>query len=215
MKCSSLKSDTAEGVAQSVYVDTVPCSTVGFDRLVESQEGLNTEVGPRADLGVGAALMCLDSLRLPSCARNPHISSGWSGALQATEVLGQEFWIKSPRGAYVYCGSWIVFHCRAYNLVPRGTQMRYSVALDLVGGLGASQMAHPSHRWTYREGTLVDEPSRTTSSSSTSYSLREIVPEREPIPVIDLSDDKSVEGPEMALAAPGIGLGISIEEDLS
>ncbi|KAI5675395.1 hypothetical protein M9H77_06345 [Catharanthus roseus] len=39
--------------------------------LVESQEGLETEVGPRVDL-VEGALMCLDSLRLPSCARNPH-----------------------------------------------------------------------------------------------------------------------------------------------
>ncbi|KAI5672601.1 hypothetical protein M9H77_12965 [Catharanthus roseus] len=80
-------------------------------------------------------------------------------------------------------------------------------------------MAHPSHRWTYREGTLVDKPSRTTSSSSSSssssYSLGEIVPEREPIPVIDLSDDESVEGPEMALVAPGIGLRTSIEEDPS
>ncbi|KAI5661432.1 hypothetical protein M9H77_20755 [Catharanthus roseus] len=48
------------------------------------QEGLKTEVGPRADLphyciicsfkiwGVEVALMCLDSLRLPSCTRNPH-----------------------------------------------------------------------------------------------------------------------------------------------
>ncbi|KAI5664820.1 hypothetical protein M9H77_24143 [Catharanthus roseus] len=86
-------------------------------------------------------------------------------------------------------------------------------------------MAHPSHRWTYREGTLVDEPSRTTSSSSSSssslssssssHSLREIVPEKKPIPVIDLSDDESVEGPEMALVVPRIGLGTSIEEDLS
>ncbi|KAI5677812.1 hypothetical protein M9H77_08762 [Catharanthus roseus] len=76
-------------------------------------------------------------------------------------------------------------------------------------------MAHPSHRWTYREGTLVDEPSRTTSSSSSSYSLREIVPEKETIPVIDLSDDESVEGPEMTPVAPGIGLGTSIEEDPS
>ncbi|KAI5667378.1 hypothetical protein M9H77_17231 [Catharanthus roseus] len=75
-------------------------------------------------------------------------------------------------------------------------------------------MAHPSHRWTYREGTLVDEPSRTTSSSS-SYSLREIVPKREPIPVINLSDHESVEGPEMAPVAPRIGLGTSIEEDPS
>ncbi|KAI5659165.1 hypothetical protein M9H77_27958 [Catharanthus roseus] len=77
-------------------------------------------------------------------------------------------------------------------------------------------MAHLSHRWTYREGTLLDEPSRTTSSSSSSYSLKEIIPEREPIPVIDLSDDESVEGPEMApVVAPGIGPGTSIEEDPS
>ncbi|KAI5668272.1 hypothetical protein M9H77_18125 [Catharanthus roseus] len=93
--------------------------------------------------------------------------------------------------------------------------MPYSTVVDLVAGLGVSQMTHPSHRWTYKEGTLVDEPSRTTSSSSSSYSLREIVPERELIPVIDLSDDESVEGPEMAPVAPGIGLGTSIEEDHS
>ncbi|KAI5654232.1 hypothetical protein M9H77_31419 [Catharanthus roseus] len=76
-------------------------------------------------------------------------------------------------------------------------------------------MAHSSHRWTYREGTLVVEPSRTTSSSSSSYSLREIIPEREPVPVIDLSNDELVEGPAMAPVAPGIGLGTSIEEDPS
>ncbi|KAI5661523.1 hypothetical protein M9H77_20846 [Catharanthus roseus] len=91
--------------------------------------------------------------------------------------------------------------------------MPNSAVVDLVAGLGASQMAHPSHRWTYREGTLVDEPSRTTSLLSSSYSLREIVPEREPIPVIDLSDDESV-GPGMAPVTLGIGLGTSIEEDL-
>ncbi|KAI5677530.1 hypothetical protein M9H77_08480 [Catharanthus roseus] len=76
-------------------------------------------------------------------------------------------------------------------------------------------MAHPSHRWTYREGTFVDEPSRTTSSSSSSYSLKEIVLKRELISVIDLSDDELVEGPEMAPEAPGIGFGTSIEEDPS
>ncbi|KAI5663636.1 hypothetical protein M9H77_22959 [Catharanthus roseus] len=96
------------------------------------------------------------------CARNPHISSGRSGAHQTTEVLGQEF----------------------------------------LGQISQSGMAHPSLRWTYREGTLVDEPNRTTSSSlsSSSYSLREIVPEREPIPVIDLSDDESREGPEINMS---------------
>ncbi|KAI5670625.1 hypothetical protein M9H77_10989 [Catharanthus roseus] len=46
--------------------------------LVESQEGLETKVGPRADLNssVVATLMYLDSLGLPSYARNPHINSG-------------------------------------------------------------------------------------------------------------------------------------------
>ncbi|KAI5671266.1 hypothetical protein M9H77_11630 [Catharanthus roseus] len=65
------------GVAQSVYVDTISCSTVGFDRLVESQEGLDTEVGSRADL----------------------ISLERSGVPRATEVLGQEFLDQiSPEG---------------------------------------------------------------------------------------------------------------------
>ncbi|KAI5662879.1 hypothetical protein M9H77_22202 [Catharanthus roseus] len=99
--------------------------------------------------------------------------------------------------------------------VPRGTQRPYSAAVDLVAGLGVSQMAHPSHRWTYREGTFVDEPSRTTSLSSSSYSLKEIGLEREPILVIDLSDDESVEGPEIAPVTLGIGLGTSLEEDPS
>ncbi|KAI5667738.1 hypothetical protein M9H77_17591 [Catharanthus roseus] len=63
--------------------------------LVESREGLETEVGPRADL-VEAALMYLDSLRLLSCARNPYTCS----------------------------------------LVPRGTQISYSAAVDLVAELG-------------------------------------------------------------------------------
>ncbi|KAI5671791.1 hypothetical protein M9H77_12155 [Catharanthus roseus] len=95
-------------------------------RLVESQEGLETKVGPMADLwlfgnralvwcldgieydmpefdsddlvvgsepcassltvalsvslhsGVEVVLMCLDSLRLPNCARNPHVGSSIS-----------------------------------------------------------------------------------------------------------------------------------------
>ncbi|KAI5676674.1 hypothetical protein M9H77_07624 [Catharanthus roseus] len=38
--------------------------------------------------GVEAVLMCLDSLRFHSYARNPHINSGRSGAQQATEILG-------------------------------------------------------------------------------------------------------------------------------
>ncbi|KAI5667380.1 hypothetical protein M9H77_17233 [Catharanthus roseus] len=72
------------------------------------------------NLSVEAALMCLDSLRLPSCARNPHIgssisfvkiltffhimfssqiSSERSRAQQATEVLGKEFLDQiSPEG---------------------------------------------------------------------------------------------------------------------
>ncbi|KAI5673593.1 hypothetical protein M9H77_13957 [Catharanthus roseus] len=132
--------------------------------------------------------MCLDSLRLPSCVRNPHFSSERSGAQQATEVLGQEFLDQISLE-----GNMFMFYL--FRLKP--------------------SMAHPSHRWRYREGTLVDEPCRTTSSSSSSYSLSEIVPEREPILMIDLSDDESVEGPEMAPVSPGTGLGTSIGEDLS
>ncbi|KAI5681237.1 hypothetical protein M9H77_02464 [Catharanthus roseus] len=48
------------------------------------------------------------------------------------------------------------------------------------------KIARHSHRPIYQEVTLVGEPSGTTSSSS--YSLREIVPERKPTQVIDLSD---------------------------
>ncbi|KAI5682846.1 hypothetical protein M9H77_04074 [Catharanthus roseus] len=120
------------------------------------------------NLGIEVALMCLDSLRLSNCAPNPYISSGWLGSQQATKVLGQEFLEQiSPEGHMV------VFYCGTYDLVPRGIQIPYSAAVDLVVGLGVL-------------GTLVEGPSRTTSSSS--YSLREIVLEREPVPMIDLSD---------------------------
>ncbi|KAI5672960.1 hypothetical protein M9H77_13324 [Catharanthus roseus] len=145
------------------------------------------------------------------------ISSGRLGAQQATEVLGQEFLDQISQEKHM---SMVMFYCGTYGLVLRGTQMPYSAAIDLVVGLGVSQvvsehLAYHPHRWIYQEGTLVDEPSRTTTSSSSSYSLREIVPEREPIPVIDLSDDESVEGLEMAPVTPGIGFGTSIEEDPS
>ncbi|KAI5682847.1 hypothetical protein M9H77_04075 [Catharanthus roseus] len=79
------------------------------------------------NLSVEAALMCLDALTLSSCARNLHISSGWLGAQQAIEVLGQEFLDQiSPERQMV------VFYCGTYNLVPRGTQIPYSAAIDLV-----------------------------------------------------------------------------------
>ncbi|KAI5650288.1 hypothetical protein M9H77_36293 [Catharanthus roseus] len=93
-----------------------------------------------------AALMCLDSLRLPSCAQNPHIPLERSGAPRATEVLGQEFLDQiSPEGHifmfYLFrLESSVLFYCGAYNLVPRGTQMPHSAAVDLVAGLGASQV---------------------------------------------------------------------------
>ncbi|KAI5664531.1 hypothetical protein M9H77_23854 [Catharanthus roseus] len=45
----------------------------------ESQEGLETKVGLRAVLvGVEAALICLDSLRLSSCIRNSYVGSSTS-----------------------------------------------------------------------------------------------------------------------------------------
>ncbi|KAI5652816.1 hypothetical protein M9H77_30003 [Catharanthus roseus] len=68
---------STEGVAQSVFTWTSHHALRWDSHLVESQEGLETEVGPRTDL----------------------ISSGRSGAQQATEVLGQEFLDQiSPEG---------------------------------------------------------------------------------------------------------------------
>ncbi|KAI5681104.1 hypothetical protein M9H77_02331 [Catharanthus roseus] len=83
--------------------------------LVESQEGLETEVGPRADV----------------------ISSERSGAQQATEILGQEFLDQiSPEG-HISC---VLSALVASGLLPRGTQIPYSAVVDLVVGLGASQV---------------------------------------------------------------------------
>ncbi|KAI5664426.1 hypothetical protein M9H77_23749 [Catharanthus roseus] len=74
---------------------------------------------------------------------------------QATEVLGQELLNQiSPEGhmliCFIFprlelsCDSRVVSHCGTYNLVPRGTQMPYSAAVDLVAGLGVS---HHSMIW--------------------------------------------------------------------
>ncbi|KAI5662824.1 hypothetical protein M9H77_22147 [Catharanthus roseus] len=84
------------------------------------------------------------------------------------------------------------------SLVPRGTQIPYSAAVSLVAGLGVSQM-----------GILVSGSCGTTPSLS--YSLRENVPDRDPIPIIDLSDSETVEGPEVQEVEPGV----SIEEEPS
>ncbi|KAI5666637.1 hypothetical protein M9H77_16490 [Catharanthus roseus] len=68
---------TLRGVARSLFTWTSHHALRWDSRLVESQEGLETEVGPRADL----------------------ISSGWSRAQQATEVVGQKFLDQiSPEG---------------------------------------------------------------------------------------------------------------------
>ncbi|KAI5667500.1 hypothetical protein M9H77_17353 [Catharanthus roseus] len=109
--CSEASEDctTAEGVAQSVYVDTTSCSVVGFDHLVESQEGLETEVGPRADLVGGLEdcslfwpvtwecgclviersygswlVLTTRCWKLPSCVRTPYVGSSIS-VLKATK----------------------------------------------------------------------------------------------------------------------------------
>ncbi|KAI5664475.1 hypothetical protein M9H77_23798 [Catharanthus roseus] len=65
---------------------------------------------------------------------------------------------------------------------------------------------HP-RRWIYQEGILVSGSSRTSPSSL--YSSREIVPERDLISLIDLSDSETVEGP----IAQGVEPGVSIKED--
>ncbi|KAI5663394.1 hypothetical protein M9H77_22717 [Catharanthus roseus] len=62
------------------------CGRFKLGRVDPLEEGVDRGgCGPIG--GVEAALMYLDSLRLPSCAQNPHISLGRSGVQQATEVL--------------------------------------------------------------------------------------------------------------------------------
>ncbi|KAI5653594.1 hypothetical protein M9H77_30781 [Catharanthus roseus] len=70
--------------------------------------------------GVEAALMCLDSLRLLSCTRNPYYGSSTSICCPG---VGLSF-----------------FFLGTYSLVPRGTQIPYSTAVDLVAGLGVSHV---------------------------------------------------------------------------
>ncbi|KAI5682234.1 hypothetical protein M9H77_03462 [Catharanthus roseus] len=80
--------------------------------------------------GVEAALMCLDSLRLTSFARNPHV------------VL--------PRGWALILGT--------YSLVPRGTQIPYSAAVDLVTGLEQA-IGYIETLLSLAIGIIVDRPS--------------------------------------------------------
>ncbi|KAI5675514.1 hypothetical protein M9H77_06464 [Catharanthus roseus] len=109
-------------------------------RVDTLEEGRSTE----------AALMCLDSLKLPSCARNPHasssisfvkiISSKRSGAQQATEVLGQEFFDQISLEGHMFMFYLFRLEPSVKFLfmlsLPKGTQMPYSAAVDLVAQLG-------------------------------------------------------------------------------
>ncbi|KAI5649287.1 hypothetical protein M9H77_35292 [Catharanthus roseus] len=142
-------SDSEEWIhLKRVYVDITSCNTVGFDRLVKSQEGLETEVGPRINLVV-------------------------------------HFFCNQ---AFVWCLAGI-----DYEMPELGSD-------GLVLGIRTlSVKPHCCHTLA-RDGQGPSKP------------LKEIVPEKEPISVIDLSNDESI-GLEMAPVASGIGLGTSIKED--
>ncbi|KAI5658068.1 hypothetical protein M9H77_26861 [Catharanthus roseus] len=84
------------------------CNRVGC--LVESQEGIETKVGPRTDL-VETVLMYLDSLRLPSCARNPHVGSGIS-------IVKKPLMHTHTRGLTEHRG-----HCREAHRYPTQPQL--------------------------------------------------------------------------------------------
>ncbi|KAI5662192.1 hypothetical protein M9H77_21515 [Catharanthus roseus] len=117
------------------------------------------------------------------------ISLERSGVPRATEVLGQEFLDQiSPE-------------------VPRGTQMPYSAAVDLVAGLGASQVVSeplvegpemaPVVAPGIRPGTSIEEdPSEPTSDS-------EMTPEPEQgTPAVTGSMGTSVANTMLAAASP-------------
>ncbi|KAI5667913.1 hypothetical protein M9H77_17766 [Catharanthus roseus] len=104
---------TVEGLAQLVFTRTLHHALGWVGHLVESQRrfifddlvmgsrlcpwNLTVAVHVLLNLGIVAILMCLDSLRLLSYARTPHV-------------------------------------------VPRGTQIPYSVAVNPVAGLEVSQV---------------------------------------------------------------------------
>ncbi|KAI5658975.1 hypothetical protein M9H77_27768 [Catharanthus roseus] len=92
--------------------------------------------------GVEAALMCLDSLKLPSCAQTPHVGSNISGVKATKEkcflITLHELFLRNciivlkKSLKYTYRRG-LIEHSRSLS---RGTQIPYSVAVDLVAGLG-------------------------------------------------------------------------------
>ncbi|KAI5664322.1 hypothetical protein M9H77_23645 [Catharanthus roseus] len=144
--------------------------------------------GPRAELGSG---LCPWS---PTVALHDLLNLGRRSCANVSRFAQTSQLRLKPSCRLARDGQGPSKPLKAYKLVPRGTQMSYLAAVDLVAELGASQ-----------DYVVI----------ISSYSIKEIVPKREPILVIDLSDDESVEGLEMAPVAPGIGLGTSIEEDPS
>ncbi|KAI5652894.1 hypothetical protein M9H77_30081 [Catharanthus roseus] len=120
-------------------------------RFVESQKGLETkrpelvsdDLVMRSGLfpwspsvalhvllnsGVEAALMCLDLLRLPSCVRTPHVGSSVS-VVKATK---EKCFLVT-----------LMIRGASCSLVPRGKQIPYSAAINVVKGLGVSQIRLP------------------------------------------------------------------------
>ncbi|KAI5657909.1 hypothetical protein M9H77_26702 [Catharanthus roseus] len=98
----------------------VPHTRAFFDGVDDSNLGEWIHLKRGVDRGgCGPIVLCGHSIML--CVG---ISSERSGAQQATEVLGK-----------------VMFHCGAYNLVFRGTQMPYSATVDLVAGLAVSQFS--------------------------------------------------------------------------
>ncbi|KAI5653292.1 hypothetical protein M9H77_30479 [Catharanthus roseus] len=87
--------------------------------------------------------------------------------------------------------------------VPRGTQVSYPAAVDLMKGYG--KMSRSGLRWIYLDGLIVKGSAGSTPSSS--YSLRVINPERPSVTIVDISysDFETVDGPA--------GTEMDIEED--
>ncbi|KAI5668661.1 hypothetical protein M9H77_18514 [Catharanthus roseus] len=203
--------NTIEDLAQLVLRQTSHYSLRWDDHLVESQEGLKTEIGLRADL---VECSCYETKRsygvlasddyemLKLVSNDLVIGSGfcpWS-----LTFAWHDFQIRKSMKVHTHMDSLSVhthaFKCHVFQITWDerwcSKLLRYFAQ--------SSRMLRHAHRWIYHEGLLIGGSGRTASSPS--CSLREVVLERVSILVVDLFYGESVEGPATQEAEFEVGI---------
>ncbi|KAI5662508.1 hypothetical protein M9H77_21831 [Catharanthus roseus] len=134
----------------------------------------------------------------------PHHALRWDGRLE-TKVGPKADLINSGQtGFFLLCRHKVVL---VKILLFLDTQIPYSAAIDLVAGF---YFVGTTWHTTHVDG-FIRRAHLWRLFPSSSYSLMEIVPERDSISVIDLSKSETIKGP----VVQGVEPGVSIEEDPS